>query len=172
MYGKGNFKRMLEFIKNVVEEFVISRRGTHVGVVVFATRAVPVFGFNRYYSRQSVFRAIDRVQYLRGGTRTGLALKRAKQFLYNRPTRRRKVMVVMTDGITADDIVKPARALHRAGVEVYALGIGLKYSRRQLLHMATDRKHVKTSKFANLRRAAKGIVVDICKSKKTLLTPL
>lgn len=165
MYGKGNFKRMLDFIKMVVEEFVISRRGTRVGVVVFATRAVPVFGFNRYFSRKGVFRAIDRVQYLRGGTRTGLALKRVKQFLYNRPTRRRKVLIVMTDGITSDDIVKPSRVLHRAGVEIYALGIGLKYSRRQLLHMATDKRHVRTSKFANLKRAAKSIVIDICKSK-------
>lgn len=149
----------------VVEEFVISRSGTHVGAVVFATRAETAFGFNRYYSRKSVFSAIDRIKYLRGGTRTGLALKRAKQFLYNRRTTRRKVLIVMTDGITADDIIKPSRALHRAGVEIYALGVGLKYSKRQLLHMATDKRHVRTSKFANLRKAAKSIVIDICRSK-------
>lgn len=167
MYGKGNFKRMKDFIKMVAEEFVISRRGTHVGVVVYATRAVSAFGFKRYYSRKSVFRAIDRIRYLRGGTRTGLALRRARRFLYNRRTPRRKVLVIMTDGITYDDIKKPTRQLHRMGVETYALGIGLKYSKRQLLLMATDRRHVKTSKFANLRKVAKLIVKDICKSKYT-----
>jgi collagen type VI alpha len=160
---------MKDFIKMVAEEFVISRRGTHIGVVVFATRAVTAFGFNRYYSRISVFKAIDRIQYLRGGTRTGLALRRARRFLYNKRTSRLKVLVIMTDGITYDDIKKPTRQLHRAGVETYALGIGLKYSRRQLLNMATDKRHVKTSKFANLRRAAKLIVKDICRSKQTCI---
>lgn len=82
MYGRGNYQRMKDFIKEVAASFVISRHGTHVGVVVFASRPEPVFPFNTYYTRRGVMNAVQKIPYINGGTRTGLAIRRATRYLF------------------------------------------------------------------------------------------
>lgn len=167
MYGKGNFQRMKDFIKEVAGNFVISRHGTHVGMVVFASRPEPVFQFNTYYTRRGVMSAVQKIPYIRGGTRAGLALRRTTRYLFQPHPHpgRKKVLIVMTDGISYDDVIVPARRLRRTGVSIYALGLGLKYSRRQLGKIAGTPRHVFTSKFATLRTAARKIVGRICSGK-------
>ena len=164
MYGKGNYQRVKDFVKEVAGSFIISRRGTHVGVVVFASRPEPVFQFNTYYSRRGVMNAIQKMPYINGGTRIGLAIRRATRYLFRPQPHpgRKKVLVVLTDGISYDDVIVPARRLRRTGVSIYALGVGLKYSRRQLKKIAGTPRHVFTSKFATLRSAARKIVSRIC----------
>lgn len=164
MYGRGNYQRMKDFIKEVAGSFVVSRHGTHVGLVVFASRPEPVFQFNTYYTRRGVMNAVQKIPYINGGTRTGLAIRRATRYLFKPHPQpgRKKVLIVMTDGISYDDVIVPARRLRRTGVSIYALGIGLKYSRRQLGKIAGTPRHVFTSKFATLRKAARKIVSRIC----------
>ena len=164
MYGRGNYQRMKDFIKEVAGSFIVSRHGTHVGLVVFASRPEPVFQFNTYYTRRGVMNAVQKIPYINGGTRTGLAIRRATRYLFKPHPQpgRKKVLIVMTDGISYDDVIVPARRLRRTGVSIYALGIGLKYSRRQLGKIAGTPRHVFTSKFATLRKAARKIVSRIC----------
>ena len=168
MYGKGNYQRIKDFVKLVAGSFVISRRGTHVGVVVFSNRPQPVFQFNTYYTRRGVMRAVQKIPYIRGGTRTGLAIRRARRYLFESQPHpgQKKVLIVLTDGISYDDVIVPARRLRRTGVSIYALGLGLKYSRRQLLKIAGTPRHVFTSKFADLNTAARKIVRRICSGRK------
>ena len=167
MYGRGNYQRVKDFLKEVAGSFVISRRGTHVGVVVFATRPQPVFQFNTYYTRREVMNAVQKIPYINGGTRIGLAIRRATRYLFKPHPHpgRKKVLVVLTDGISYDDVIVPARRLRRKGVSIYALGMGLKYSRRQLGKIAGTPRHVFTSKFATLRTAARKLVSRICSGK-------
>lgn len=81
-YGRGNFARLLNFVKSLVSFFPISRRETHVGVILYTHRAIPIFNFNRYYTRAAVLRSIDNLRYPRGGTRIGKALSFAQRYLY------------------------------------------------------------------------------------------
>lgn len=167
MYGRGNYQRIKNFVKEVAGSFVISRRGTHIGVVVFASRPQPVFQFHTYYSRRQVMNAVQKIPYINGGTRIGLAIRRATRYLFKPHPHpgRKKVLIVMTDGISYDDVIVPARRLRRTGVSIYALGMGLKYSRRQLGKIAGTPRHVFTSKFATLRTAARKLVSRICSGK-------
>ena len=73
--GKTNFMHVLDFIKTLISFFPISASQTRVGMVVFSTRPYPIFRFNRYYTQNSVIRAVDRVRYPYGGTRLGRALR-------------------------------------------------------------------------------------------------
>lgn len=174
MYGKGNYQRIKDFVKSVAGSFIISRRGTHVGVVVFSNRAQPVFQFNTYYTRRGVMRAVQRIPYIRGGTRAGLAIRRAQTYLFKPHSHpgRKKVLIVLTDGISYDDVIVPSRRLRRKGVSIYALGLGLKYSRRQLGKIAGTPRHVFTSKFATLNTAARKIISRICSGKGEYATLL
>ena len=78
--GKGNFMRVLDFVKTLISFFPISARQTRVGMVLFSTRPYPIFRFNRYYSKTSLIKAVDRVRYPYGGTRLGRALRYVSRY--------------------------------------------------------------------------------------------
>ena len=110
-YGRGNFRRCLNFVKHVVRAFNIGRHSTKVGVVLFSSKPYKVFGFNRYYRKIDVLNAIGRITYPRRGTRTGKALSYAHRYLFKKSGGRRNVLVVMTDGRSQDRVSGPAIAL-------------------------------------------------------------
>ena len=90
-YGRGNFRRCLNFVKRLVASFSISPRKTRVGIILFSTRAWLIANFRRYRNKQSLLRAIGRIRYPRGGTNIGRALNFARYRLFRRRTNRRKV---------------------------------------------------------------------------------
>ena len=71
----------------------------------------------------------------------------------------------MTDGISQDRVRRPALALRSQGVWVYALGIGRRYRRRQLMQIATNGRYVFTANFRSLSRVARRISGKICLSE-------
>lgn len=167
--GRGNFKRCLNFVKRLVASFKISRRYTHVGVVVYSSRARKVFGFNRYYRKRQLMKAIDRVPYFRRGTRTGYALSYAQRYLFRGRSRRRKdLLIVMTDGKSGDRVRGRALALHRSGIVTFAVGIGKNYNVRQLIQIASSRKHVYVAGFRNLPNIVRVIKSKACKGGRSV----
>ena len=163
-YGRGNFGRLLNFVKSLVSFFPISRRETHVGVVLYTRRAIPIFNFNRYYARAPILRAIDNLRYPRGGTYIGKALSFAQRYLYSgRPASgRKRVLVVLTDGVSQDSVSAPARRLRASGCEVFVLGIGRGYRKSQLRQIATDNSHVFTVSFRSLGKVIQNVKTKAC----------
>lgn len=165
-YGKGNFRRVLNFVERMVQSFIISRRFTRVGVVVFSKRPRGIFPVTRYGTRKYVIAAIRRIKYPRGGTRTGKALVYARKYLFSQSRKRKKVLIVLTDGRSQDRVMKAAHALRRKAVEIFALGVGRRYSMKQLIQMATDRNHVYTAAFRNLGSVIRAIKNKACKGEE------
>lgn len=164
--GRGNFKRCLDFVKRLVASFDISPRYTRVGAVVYSSRASLAFGLNRYYKKRQLMNAIDRIPYYRGGTRTGYALSYARQYLFKGRSRRRTgVLVAMTDGRSGDRVRSSALALHRSGIQVFAVGIGKNYDIRQLLQIASSKRHVYVAGFKNLPNIVRVIKSKACKGE-------
>ena len=77
---KGNFMRVLDFVKTLISFFPISARQTRVGLVVFSNRPYLIFRFNRYNSKTSLLKAVDRVRYPYGGTKLGRALRYVSRY--------------------------------------------------------------------------------------------
>ena len=162
--GRGNFKRCLDFVKRLVASFKISRRYTHVGAVVYSSRARKAFGFNRYFKKGQLMKAIDRIPYFGRGTKTGYALSYAQQYLFRGRSRRRTpVLIVMTDGRSGDRVRGRALALQRAGIETFAIGIGRNYDIRQLIQIASSRRRVYVAGFKNLPNIVWVIKSKACK---------
>lgn len=162
---------MLNFIKSFVSFFPISRRDTHVGVILYTRRAIPIFRFNKYYTRAAILRAIENLRYPRGGTYIGKALSFARRYLYpGRPaSNRKRVTVVLTDGISQDRVSGPARHLRVAGCEIFVLGIGRGYRISQLRQIATDNNHIFTASFRSLGKVMQKIKSKAC--QKPVPTP-
>lgn len=168
--GRANFRRCLTFVKNMARVFTISRSYTRFAVVLYSSRPSKIFGFNRYLNQHSLLRAIGRIRYTGGGTKTGYALTYTYQRLLRYSKRKNKVVVVMTDGRSYDKVQPPALAIRRKGITILTLGVGKGYSMKQLIQMSSNRRDVFTADFKNLgsvvkiikRRACKGIELITC----------
>jgi len=169
-YGRGNFKRCLNFVKRLVVSFKISRRFTRVGVVLFSYRPRLIFRFSSYSRKRDILRAINKIKYPRGGTKTGLAMSYAQRVLFRRRRGSRKsVMIVMTDGRSQDRVSGAARALKTNRVTIFAVGIGRRYNINQLFQIASSRRHVYTAGFKNLPSIVRVIKTKACAGKRIFL---
>ena len=109
-------------------------------------------------------RAISRIRYPRGGTRTGKALRYTWNRMLRQNRRRvRKVVVLITDGRSEDRVGNVARTLRKAGIEINAVGIGRRYNLKQLRMIATDSRHVITSGFRTIGNLIRTIKYRICR---------
>lgn len=110
-FAVGNFRRCLQFVKNFVSGFNIAKEGTHVGIVVFSKNAEIIFGFEKYFSVQTVLTAIDSIKYPRSGTHTGKALDVVRTKLLDASARQGvpNILLVMTDGASQVSLRPPPK---------------------------------------------------------------
>ena len=113
--------------------------------------------------------AIDKAPYLKGGTLTGKALHYVKVELFDKTGRQGvpKVLIVMTDGKSTDDVVNPANVLSEANITVFAIGIGRSYDMQQLQQIASkpEIKYALTTDFNRLNELYTSIRDDACRGK-------
>ena len=114
-------------------------------------------------------KAIDEAPFLKGGTLTGKGLNHAKVELFDKTGRKGvpKVLIVMTDGRSTDDVVKPANALSAANITVFAIGVGRNYDIQQLQQIASkpEIKYALTSDFNRLNDLYTSIRDDACRGE-------
>lgn len=164
--GTATFQRIIEYVKETVRRFNVQRSQTRIGLTLFASRQRLIFGFRRSHSRAQVYQELKRLRLLRGGTRkTARALRFVKRYLFRgKPTcGRRRVLILVTTGISRDGVVRPARILHAAGVEVYTVGVG-RVSVRYLRKIATDRFHVFSANVGSLLTIVRTVKDKMCHS--------
>lgn len=126
-----------------------------------------IFTLKQFYDAEKMMDAIDNATYLRGGTLTGKALKFVKTELFDKTGREGvpKVLIVMTDGKSSDDVIKPAEQLSNANITVFAIGIGRNYDIVQLKQIASkpEMKYALTSDFNRLNDLYTSIRDDACR---------
>ncbi|XP_015775216.1 PREDICTED: vitrin-like [Acropora digitifera] len=162
--GKGNFRKCLNFVRAVVNQFRTRSGQTRFAAVLFSSRPRLIFGFTRYRTKAQILNAINRIRYPRGGTKTGWAMRYTYSRVFKQARRGvRKVCIVMTDGRSYDNVIGPGRLLQRRGIQCYALGIGRNYNRKQLLQItAGNRRRVLTASFRNLQSVVRTISRKAC----------
>lgn len=122
--GTGNFRTVLQFVANLSKEFEISETDTRIGAVQYTYEQRLEFGFDKYNTKPDILNAIKRVGYWSGGTSTGAAINYALEQLFKKSKpNKRKLMILITDGRSYDDVRIPAMAAHHKGVITYAIGV-------------------------------------------------
>lgn len=93
----------------------------------------------------------------------------AQRVLFRRRRGSRKsVMIVMTDGRSQDRVSEAARMIRRNRVTIFAVGIGKRYNIKQLIQIASSRRHVYTAGFRNLPSIVRVIKTKACAGKRIL----
>lgn len=114
--GTGNFRTVLQFVANLSKEFEISDTDTRIGAVQYTYEQRLEFGFDVYSTKPDVLNAIKRVGYWSGGTSTGAAINYALEQLFKKSKpNKRKLMILITDGRSYDDVRIPAMVAHHEG---------------------------------------------------------
>lgn len=165
-FGSGNFNRCKKFAKDMVNNFEVSNSGTHVGLLLFSSSASVIFALDKYYDIASIEKAIDGIEYPEGGTYIGNALSMTKSGIIDVSARSNvhRIIIVMTDGASSDDVTGPSNALKEAGNSLYVLGIGTSTDISELNKIASDpeQDYVFHSGFDELDKAVKSIKEKAC----------
>ncbi|XP_076018340.1 vitrin isoform X2 [Genypterus blacodes] len=163
--GTGNFRTVLQFVANVTREFEISDTDTRVGAVQYTYEQRLEFAFGQHNNKAELLNAIKRINYWSGGTSTGAAITYAAEQLFSKSKpNKRKIMIVITDGRSYDDVRAPSLAVHRQGVIAYSIGIAWA-AQDELEYIATDpdKEHsFFVDEFDNLYKFVPKIINNIC----------
>ncbi|XP_042302943.1 LOW QUALITY PROTEIN: vitrin [Sceloporus undulatus] len=163
--GTGNFRTVLQFVANISKEFEISDTDTRIGAVQYTYEQRLEFGFEKHSTKQDVLNAIKRINYWSGGTSTGAAINYAFDQLFSKSKpNKRKIMILITDGRSYDDVQGPATAAHQNGVIAYSVGIAWA-AQDELEAIATDpdKEHsFFVDEFDSLYRFVPRIIQNIC----------
>ncbi|NXY60154.1 VITRN protein, partial [Callaeas wilsoni] len=163
--GTGNFRTVLQFVANISKEFEISDTDTRIGAVQYTYEQRLEFSFDKYSTKQDVLNAIKRISYWSGGTSTGAAISYASEQLFSKSKpNKRKIMILITDGRSYDDVSMPAMAAHQNGVIAYSIGVAWA-APDELEAIASDpaKEHsFFVDEFDNLYRYVNQLIQNIC----------
>ena len=113
--------------------------------------------------------SFSRYRPLRRGTFIGRALRYARRSLFHRRVLRgrKRSLLIITDGASSDSVSGPASSLKKEGVELFALGIGSRYSRSQLIRIASSPLNVFTAGFSRLGTVVRAVKEKVCRPTPT-----
>ncbi|NXA07818.1 CO7A1 protein, partial [Sapayoa aenigma] len=135
--GQSNFNKVKEFLFRIVSYFPkIGPEGTQARVALaqFSEEPRAAFHFSQFRDRNSVLAAIRGLHYTGGNTRTGplpvcsgrgisFVLKELFQTSRGMRPDFPRVLLLVTDGQSQDDVLPPARAAHALGIHIMAVEI-------------------------------------------------
>uniref|UniRef100_A0A8C7KIN1 Collagen type XIV alpha 1 chain n=1 Tax=Oncorhynchus kisutch TaxID=8019 RepID=A0A8C7KIN1_ONCKI len=125
--GDESFLKIIRFLYSTTGALdTIGPDGTQVAIVQFSDDARTEFKLNSYDNKERLLEAINRISYKGGNTKTGLAIRHVKDtiFTVGGGIRRGipKVVVVLTDGRSQDDVNKVSNEMQMEGYIVFAIG--------------------------------------------------
>ena len=126
----GNWRLVLNFIVEFIDNLDIGEDRTRVGMVVYSEFAITRFFLNDYYNRDDLRREIFASPHLDSFTNTsgGIRLMKDEHFTPRRGDRPgvRNIAILVTDGQSNIDhqrTISDAQAAMRQGIEMYSIGI-------------------------------------------------
>ena len=126
-----------------------------------------ISGLDEHYTKSEILSTIEGISYPGGNTKIGAALTKSKLELFEKSARAgvSNIAIVITDGISQDNVGAPAQQLRNSGCTVFSVGIGNEYDKKQLQDIATDpdSQHVLDADFDALDSIIDKIVEIACK---------
>ncbi|XP_041661141.1 collagen alpha-1(XII) chain isoform X2 [Cheilinus undulatus] len=166
--GRPNFKYIRNFISATAGAFQIGEDKTRVGVVQYSSDARTEFNLNSHLTRPALLRAIGSLPYKGGDTKTGDALNYLLRNTFTEKAGIRtgfpKVLVIITDGKSEDQVESYAKQLRNKGVEIFVLGIQQADPEEMRLMASTPhRRHIfSVANFDLIKTVQKELIVQVC----------
>ncbi|XP_054620764.1 collagen alpha-1(XIV) chain-like isoform X2 [Dunckerocampus dactyliophorus] len=125
--GDDNFLKIIGFLFSTAGALdQIGPDGTQVAIAQFSDDARTEFALNAHVDKERLLDAITRISYKGGNTKTGRAIQHVKGSIFTPEGGVRrgvpKVLVVLTDGRSQDDVIKVSKEMQMEGFIVFAIG--------------------------------------------------
>ena len=171
--GSTNFQESLDFVQSFAKAFsdekLRGKNGTRLGLSTFDDNYRSHFYLSNYTNQSAYLSAISRVSYAGGETNLGraLGLILTDQFSEERGLRPEvdglpRILIVLTDGISHDNVSIPAKKVRDENIVIYAIGIG-SYNVEQLKKIASSESDVRElSTFTELEKFISTITSSVC----------
>lgn len=134
-WGESNFEKIINAVQNVAKYFNDSQ--SDIAIVLYATEAELKGNFS--FTPAQTDDVLENLIYPSGWTRIGKGLNftREELFVNSRATAHR-VLVVITDGTSIDDVLVPSDLLREMNVTILAVALGDWYDINQVYEIASD----------------------------------
>ena len=174
--GAGNFRKCLEFVKDILRSFPVSIDGVHSGLITYGEISQLDFNFDTVFDQPTIESSIDSVSYPGNEARTGSALYTAMKKLFPHSGRPNlaHVLVLITGSNSRDEVDSAAEELRAGGVQIFCIGVGGRYDHTQLEIIANSPSdtYVITSEFDALRNVVPLLVSRIYEGKYKIDFPI
>uniref|UniRef100_A0A8C3IEV7 VWFA domain-containing protein n=1 Tax=Chrysemys picta bellii TaxID=8478 RepID=A0A8C3IEV7_CHRPI len=164
----NDFQDMKVFMNEMISTFQVSANGVRFGVVQYESTPQTEFTISQYNSVKQLKEAVRNIQQLGGGTSTGDALRYMKS-LFAKAARDSvpKLLIVITDGESQDQVTKAAEELRQEGIVIYAIGVKNAVEKELKDIAGTDDRMFFVNDFDSLKLIKHDIVTHF---RATLLT--
>ncbi|XP_037119602.1 collagen alpha-1(XIV) chain-like [Syngnathus acus] len=125
--GDDNFLKIIGFLFSTAGALDrIGPDGTQVAIAQFSDDTRTEFALSAYDHKERLLEAINKISYKGGNTQTGRAIRHMKDNIFTAEGGVRrgvpKVLVVLTDGRSQDDVSKVSEEMRMEGFVVFAIG--------------------------------------------------
>uniref|UniRef100_A0AC34GTU8 Uncharacterized protein n=1 Tax=Panagrolaimus sp. ES5 TaxID=591445 RepID=A0AC34GTU8_9BILA len=173
--GDETFQLQLNFASHLARRLNVTATSSHLAIVQYAETPQLEISLNQYTTTSQLEWAIQRIKYQSGATNTGNALQFALEngFQGARGGTVPRVVIVITDGQSQDNVAEPAQRLRDAHVMIYAIGVTNLVNVHQLHQMTGNPLRVFTvESFDELDQSlAESLTWDMCKTEFRPGTP-
>merc|ERR1712136_512297 len=135
----NNWPKMINLVTNVLDEFTIGPNAAQVSVFRY-NREIDTDSqilFGQYNDSTSLYTQINKIPYNGAGTYTGQALNYVHDVVLSPANGNRPdvpdLVLIMTDGVSQDDIEGPAVQLHDNNAVVFVVAIGNRISQPRVM---------------------------------------
>ncbi|KAJ8004895.1 hypothetical protein DPEC_G00141040, partial [Dallia pectoralis] len=167
-----DFKEFQMFLRRFIEGLYIGSDKVCVGLAQFNDEPKKEFLLADNTEKKSLLEKVDQLQQLHGGTATGTAISFLQTEFFTKAAGSRadqrvpQIAVVLTDGVSVDDVIMPANKLRKHGVLVYAIGVGETISNKLKAIANRPGKHFlnSTHSFQSLQLLSHSVPQTVCDS--------
>ncbi|KAA0718319.1 Collagen alpha-4(VI) chain [Triplophysa tibetana] len=163
--AREDFKKTKDLLEFMVANFVIGPEKERVAVVQYSTNTKREFSLTTFDDRRKIIQEIRTIRQMSGKTFTGRALKEVSQIFDvssgGRP-KALKFLIVLTNGVSKDEVGTPAKDLRKNGINIYSIGIG-PLNRTELHAIAGSQERVfYEGDFESLDKLGSDVLLKIC----------
>lgn len=125
--GHNHFQQVKDFLASIITQFAIGPDKVQVGLTQYSGDPQTEWDLNSFQTKEQVLAAVHHLRYKGGNTFTGLALthvleQNLKPAAGVRPEAA-KVLILVTDGKSQDDVRTAARILKDQDIDVFVVGV-------------------------------------------------
>lgn len=168
--GTGNFRKCLEFVKEIFRSFPVSSEGVHAGLITYGTNARLNINFDTLLDQSRIEAAIDTISYPGTESYAGNALDTAMSKLFPHSGRQSvaHMLVLILGSNSQDEVEASAEELRASGIKIFCVGVGGRFDQSQLDMIASSPSdtYVITTEFDALRNVVPILASRISEGKK------